>query len=67
MIMAPSPSRPAMNSATTAPFGEDAGDQQRVATVELAKNEKVDFIVVGRPVYQAEDPAAVVEKIIQKL
>jgi len=49
------------------PFGEDAGDQQRVATVELAQEEKVDFIVVGRPIYQAEDPAAVVEKIIQKL
>ena len=49
------------------PFGEDAGDQQRVATVESAQNEKVDFIVVGRPIYQAEDPAAVVEKIIVKL
>ncbi len=49
------------------PFGEDAGDQQRVATVEAAHTEKVDFIVVGRPIYQAEDPATVVEKIIQKL
>ena len=49
------------------PFGEDAGDQQRVATVETAHIEKVDFIVVGRPIYQAEDPAAVVEKIIEKL
>lgn len=49
------------------PFGEDAGDQQRVATVETAHTEKVDFIVVGRPIYQAEDPAAVVEKIIKKL
>jgi len=49
------------------PFGEDAGDQQRVATIELAHEEQVDFIVVGRPIYQAEDPAAVVAKIIQKL
>ena len=49
------------------PFGEAAGDQQRVATVEAAHNEKVDFIVVGRPIYQAEDPAAVVAKIIEKL
>ena len=49
------------------PFGEDAGDQQRVATVEAAHTEKVDFIVVGRPIYQAEDPAAVVGKIIEKL
>ena len=49
------------------PFGEDAGDQQRVATVETAHVEKVDFIVVGRPIYQSEDPAVVVQKIIEKL
>ncbi len=49
------------------PFGEDAGDQQRVATVELAQEQKVDFIVVGRPIYQAEDPASVVGNILEKL
>ena len=49
------------------PFGEDAGDQQRVATVEFAREAKVDFIVVGRPIYRAEDPAAVVEKILERL
>jgi orotidine-5'-phosphate decarboxylase len=49
------------------PFGEDAGDQQRVATVETAHDEKVDFIVVGRPIYKADDPAAVVEKIVTRL
>ncbi len=49
------------------PFGEDAGDQKRVATLEVAHQELVDFIVVGRPVYKAEDPAAVVEKILQNL
>jgi len=49
------------------PFGEDAGDQERVATVEVAQREKVDFIVVGRPIYKAQDPAEVVEKILQNL
>ena len=49
------------------PFGEDAGDQQRVATIELAEEEKVNFIVVGRPIYQSENPSAVVEKILAKL
>jgi len=49
------------------PFGEDAGDQQRVATVELAQEQQVDFIVVGRPIYQAEDPASVVGNILEKL
>ncbi len=48
------------------PFGEDAGDQQRVATVAMAQQEAVDFIVVGRPIYQAENPAAVVEKILEQ-
>ena len=49
------------------PFGEDAGDQQRVATVEVAQKEHVNFIVVGRPIYQSKDPAAVVARIIEKL
>ncbi len=46
------------------PFGEDAGDQQRVATIDVAQKEKVNFIVVGRPIYKAENPAEIVEKIL---
>lgn len=49
------------------PFGEDAGDQERVATIQTAHHEKVDFIVVGRPIYKAPNPAEVVEKILQTL
>jgi orotidine-5'-phosphate decarboxylase len=49
------------------PFGEDAGDQKRVADVAFAKEQKVNFIVVGRPIYQAEDPSAVVAKILEQL
>jgi orotidine-5'-phosphate decarboxylase len=49
------------------PFGEDAGDQQRVATLELAREEKVDFPVIGRPIYQERDPAAKVAKILEKI
>ena len=49
------------------PFGEDAGDQKRVADVAFAKKEGVDFIVVGRPIYQAQDPADIVAKILEKL
>lgn len=47
------------------PFGEDSGDQQRVADVAFAKNALVDFIVVGRPIYQSQNPAEVVEKILK--
>jgi len=49
------------------PFGEDSGDQQRVADVDFAKGAFVDFIVVGRPIYQAENPALVVEKILKNI
>ena len=49
------------------PFGEDAGDQKRVADVAFANEALVDFIVVGRPIYQAEDPSAVVSKILAQI
>ena len=48
------------------PFGEDSGDQKRVADVAFAKSAKVDFIVVGRPIYQAENPSEVVAKILEQ-
>ena len=47
------------------PFGEDAGDQQRVATLELASKQRVDFPVVGRPIYKDEKPRAKVEEILK--
>jgi orotidine-5'-phosphate decarboxylase len=49
------------------PFGEKSDDQKRVADIETAKREMVDIIVVGRPVYRADDPAAVVKKILDRL
>jgi len=47
------------------PFGEDAGDQQRVATLEVAKEEGVDFPVIGRPIYRDEDPLGKVERVLE--
>jgi orotidine-5'-phosphate decarboxylase len=49
------------------PFGEDAGDQQRVATLQLAKEELVDFPVVGRPIYKDKNPASKVNEILQTI
>ena len=49
------------------PFGEDANDQKRVATIETARKESVDFIVVGRPIYRADDPRVTVERILEKI
>lgn len=49
------------------PFGEDAGDQQRVANLQSAKEEKSDFIVVGRPIYHSSDPLGVTKQILQNI
>ncbi|MCD7861048.1 MAG: orotidine-5'-phosphate decarboxylase, partial [Oscillospiraceae bacterium] len=38
--------------------GGDVGDQKRVTTPERAKALGSDYIVVGRPITQAPDPAA---------
>ena len=47
------------------PFGEDAGDQQRVATLELANAEGVDYPVVGRPIYKDEKPELKVKQLVK--
>lgn len=49
------------------PFGEDAGDQQRVATLELAEIEGVDFPVIGRPIYKDDKPDEKVEQILKRM
>jgi len=49
------------------PFGEDAGDQSRVATIEFAKEAKVDFPVIGRPIYQDANPAKKVKDILRMI
>lgn len=49
------------------PFGESVGDQQRVADLETAKQEKSDFIVVGRPIYQSTDPLGITKKILENI
>ncbi|HEY9204172.1 MAG TPA: orotidine-5'-phosphate decarboxylase [Sulfurimonas sp.] len=48
------------------PFGEDAGDQQRVADIAYAKSADVDFIVVGRPIYKSDAPSEMVRKILKQ-
>jgi orotidine-5'-phosphate decarboxylase len=49
------------------PFGEANGDQKRVADINFAKKEKVDFIVVGRPIYQAKNREQIINKIIKEI
>ena len=49
------------------PFGEDSGDQKRVADIPFAKENLVDFIVVGRPIYKSENPKNVVKEILKNI
>jgi orotidine-5'-phosphate decarboxylase len=49
------------------PAGSDAGDQKRVATPARAIEDGADHIVVGRPVWQAGDPAAAARAILATL
>ena len=49
------------------PFGEDSGDQKRVADIPFAKENLVDFIVVGRPIYKSSNPKSVVEEILKNI
>jgi orotidine-5'-phosphate decarboxylase len=49
------------------PAGAELGDQKRVATPGQAIADGADHIVVGRPVWQAEDPRAAARMILAQL
>jgi len=49
------------------PAGADAGDQKRIATPAAAIENGADHIVVGRPVWQAPDPRAAAQAILDSL
>ncbi len=46
--------------------GGDTGDQVRVTTPARARELSSDYIVVGRPITQAEDPAAAYRKCVEE-
>ncbi|AFJ46723.1 orotidine-5'-phosphate decarboxylase [Shimwellia blattae] len=45
------------------PAGSDAGDQRRIMTPPQALAAGVDYMVIGRPITQAADPAAALQAI----
>ncbi|MEQ8897686.1 MAG: orotidine-5'-phosphate decarboxylase [Roseovarius sp.] len=49
------------------PAGAALGDQKRVATPSQALKDGADHIVVGRPVWAAEDPAAATRAILAEI
>ena len=49
------------------PAGNEAGDQKRVATPSRALSDGANHIVVGRPIWTAEDPRAAAEAILAEM
>ncbi len=49
------------------PEGAEAHDQKRTATPRQAVSAGVDYLVVGRPITRAEDPASAAEAIIKEI
>ena len=49
------------------PAGADLDDQKRVATPAHAISNGADHVVVGRPIWQADDPRAAAEAIVAEL
>jgi orotidine-5'-phosphate decarboxylase len=49
------------------PAGAAAGDQKRVATPAEAIRNGADYLVVGRPITQAQDPRAAAEAVVAEI
>ncbi len=49
------------------PKWSNPGDQRRITTPAEAVNRGADFIVVGRPIIQADDPLKAAEKILDEM
>jgi orotidine-5'-phosphate decarboxylase len=49
------------------PSGADVGDQKRVATPNMAVKAGSSFLVVGRPIVQAQDPARAARDILEQM
>ncbi len=49
------------------PAGSAAGDQKRIATPRDAIEAGSDYLVIGRPIYQAESPGAAADAILAEM
>lgn len=49
------------------PTGSEPGDQKRIATPAAAISAGADYLVVGRPIWQAPDPQAMAQSIIEEI
>lgn len=49
------------------PAGADAGDQSRIMTPASAIRAGADYLVIGRPITQADDPLSALQRINQEI
>ena len=49
------------------PYNEAQNDQKRIANIQDAKNNLADFIVIGRPIYTAKNPKAIINQILKDI
>lgn len=49
------------------PAGGELGDQKRVATPESAVRDGANYLVVGRPILEANDPSAAAKAILREM
>jgi orotidine-5'-phosphate decarboxylase len=49
------------------PAGSAAGDQKRISTPAAAVSAGADYLVIGRPITQAADPAAAAQAILDEI
>jgi len=49
------------------PAGSDSGDQRRIKTPQEAITSGSDYLVIGRPITQAEEPISVLKEINESL
>ena len=49
------------------PAGAALGDQKRVASPGQAVRDGADHVVVGRPIWQADDPASVARAVVAEM
>ena len=49
------------------PAGSDKGDQKRIMTPAQAKESGADYLVIGRPILSADDPAEALNNILGEM
>jgi orotidine-5'-phosphate decarboxylase len=49
------------------PAGSDKGDQKRIMTPKLAIDSGASYLVIGRPITQAQNPLAVIKQITEEI